>query len=75
MARLKLKQVLSNLQYDATENKLMLSGSNNSSEPDFVITGSVYIKTDTVTSGSLTIQGVDTFGDSGSFYTMDLGEY
>jgi hypothetical protein len=75
MARLKLKQVLSNLQYDATENKLMLSGSNTSAEPDFVITGSVYIKTDSVASGSLTIQSVDTFGDSGSFYTMDLGEY
>jgi hypothetical protein len=75
MARLKIKQLLSNLQYDATENKLMLSGSNTSSEPDFVITGSVYVKVDNVTSGSLTIDGVNTFGDSGSFYTVDLGEY
>lgn len=75
MAKLKLKQVLSNLQYDKNKSKLMLSGSLPDAEPDFVITGSVYLKTSDLVTGSLTIDGVDTFGDSGSFYTVDLGEY
>lgn len=75
MAKLKLKQVLSNLQYDKHKSQLMLSGSIADGEPDFVITGSVYLKTMDQVTGSLTIDGVDTFGDSGSFYTVDLGEY
>lgn len=73
MARLKLKQVLSNLQYNASTSQLTLSGSGQ--EVDFVISGSVYIAPTSEKTGSLTIQNIDSFGDSGSFYTVDLGEY
>lgn len=72
MALLKLKQLRSNLSYDETTNTLYLSGS---SSPSFVITGSVLITSSQALSGSLTIAGVDTFGDTGSFYTVDLGTY
>jgi hypothetical protein len=72
MARLKLKQVLSNLSYDETNGVLHLSGS---SDPSFVITGSLYVTSSASVTGSITIAGVDNFGDSGSFYTVDLGEY
>lgn len=72
MALLKLKQVLSNLSYDAAKNRLHLSGS---TEPSFVVTGSLYVTSSTTVSGSVTIAGADTFGDSGSFYTVDLGDY
>lgn len=72
MALLKLKQVLSNLSYNQTTNTLYLSGSG---DPSFVITGSLYVTSSDFVSGSITIAGVDTFGDSGSFYTVDLGEY
>ena len=72
MARLKLKQVLSNLQYNAENSQLLLSGSQ---ETDFIISGSVEITSTPTVTGSLTIQGIDSFGDSGSFYTVDLGEY
>lgn len=72
MALLKLKQVLSNLSYDATNNRLHLNGS---TEPSFVITGSLYVTSSATVSGSVTIAGADTFGDSGSFYTVDLGDY
>lgn len=72
MARLKLKQVLSSLSYDATNNRLHLSGS---TEPSFVITGSLFVTSSATVSGSITIAGADTFGDSGSFYTVDLGDY
>jgi hypothetical protein len=100
MARLKLKQVLSNLHYDATNDQLILSGSKPSAGaqnwedadvnwnealgtwdgsraniPDFVIHGSTFVTSSTYTTGSITINGVDTFGDSGSFDTIDLGEY
>jgi len=71
MARLKLKQVLSNLSYNATTNQLTLSGS---SDPSFIISGSVYVASTSTMTGSVTIQNVDTFGDSGSFYTLDLGD-
>jgi hypothetical protein len=70
MARLKLKQVLSNLLYNATTNQLILSGS---SDPSFIVSGSVYVASTPTITGSITIQNVDTFGDSGSFYTLDLG--
>ena len=73
MARLKLKQVLSNLQYNATTSQLILSGSGTGN--DFVISGSTYITSTPIKTGSLTIQNIDSFGDSGSFYTVDLGEY
>jgi hypothetical protein len=72
MARLKFKQIYSNLQYDTASAQLILSGS---TEKDFVISGSVYITATPQRTGSLNIQNIDSFGDSGSFYTMDLGDY
>jgi hypothetical protein len=101
MSRIKLKQILSNLHYDETNDQLILSGSktfgglqnwedanvnwedanvNWDSEgaktvPDFVIYGSTYVTSSAYQTGSITIQDIDTFGDSGSFFTMDLGEY
>jgi len=72
MARLKLKQVLSNLSYDETQNQLHLSGS---TDPSFVITGSLYVTSSATVTGSVTIAGIDNFGDSGSFDTVDLGTY
>jgi len=74
MARLNLKQVLSNLQYNNTNSQLVLSGSN-ANRPDFVISGSTFITSTGSKTGSLTIQNIDSFGDSGSFFTMDLGDY
>jgi hypothetical protein len=73
MARLKFKQILSNLQYNEASSRLTLSGSDQGN--DFVISGSVYIAPTPQKTGSLTIQDIDSFGDSGSFYTMDLGDY
>lgn len=72
MARLKLKQVLSNLSYDANSNKLTVSGSN---YPSLVVSGAVDIVSTPTLTGSLNIQNIDSFGDSGSFYTVDLGDY
>jgi hypothetical protein len=72
MARLKLKQVISNLKYNTSTQTLTLSGSTN---PSFIISGSVNIVSTPSLTGSLTIKDVDTFGDSGSFFTMDLGSY
>jgi hypothetical protein len=72
MARLKLKQVYSNLQYDTGSSVLTLSGSQ---EVDFIISGSVIVTSTPTMTGSLTIQNIDSFGDSGSFFTMDLGDY
>lgn len=72
MARLKLKQVYSNLQYDTASSVLTLSGSQ---DTDFIISGSVRIVSTPTHTGSLTIQNIDSFGDSGSFFTMDLGSY
>lgn len=73
MARLKFKQILSNLKYDEVNSQLTLSGSGQNT--DFIISGSVYITSTPEKTGSLTIQNIDSFGDSGSFYTMDLGDY
>jgi hypothetical protein len=73
MARLKFKQILSNLQYNEANSQLTLSGSGQGN--DFVVSGSVYIASTSQKTGSLTIQNIDSFGDSGSFYTMDLGDY
>lgn len=73
MARVKLKQILSNLQYNESTSQLILSGSE--SPNDFIISGSVYITTTPEKTGSLTIQNIDSFGDSGSFDTVDLGDY
>ena len=72
MARLKLKQVLSNLNYNGAADQLFISGSATAS---FVVSGSVRIVSTPSTTGSLTIQNIDSFGDSGSFYTVDLGDY
>lgn len=72
MARLKLKQVWSNLQYDTNNSVLTLSGSQ---ETDLIVSGSILVTSTPTHTGSLTIQNVDTFGDSGSFYTVDLGDY
>lgn len=72
MARLKLKQVRSNLSYNTSTNQLFLSGS---SDPSFIISGSIYVTSSSTITGSVTIAGIDTFGDSGSFYSVDLGEY
>jgi hypothetical protein len=71
MARLKLKQVLSNMSYNSGSNQLTISGSNNA----LIISGSAQIVSTPTTTGSLTIQNIDSFGDSGSFYTVDLGDY
>jgi hypothetical protein len=62
MARLRLEQLLSNLSYN--------SGSNN-----LVISGSAQVISTATQTGSLSIQNIDSFGDSGSFFTMDLGDY
>ena len=73
MARLKLKQVLSNLKYNNASDILTLDGE--SSSPSFIISGSVNIVSTPSITGSLTIKDIDSFGDSGSFFTMDLGSY
>lgn len=100
MARLKLKQILSNLHYDEVNDQLILSGSkvptglqnwedanqnwnealgtwdgSRANIPDFVIHGSTFVTSSVYTTGSITIHGLDTFGDSGSFDTIDLGDY
>jgi hypothetical protein len=90
MARLKFKQILSNLHYDEVNDQLIQNWDNASGSwedalgtwdgsraniPDFVIYGSTFVTSSTYTTGSITINGVDTFGDSGSFDTVDLGEY
>jgi hypothetical protein len=71
MARLKLKQVLSNMSYNSSSNQLTISGSENA----LIISGSTIITSTPTTTGSLTIQDIDSFGDSGSFFTLDLGDY
>jgi hypothetical protein len=71
MARLKLKQILSNIHYKETANSLIISGSGN---PQLIISGSALITSSPTVTGSLTINGVDTFGDTGSFNEIDLGE-
>lgn len=73
MARLKFKQIWSNLQYNTASAELTLSGSGQGN--DFIISGSVYITSTSEKTGSLSIQNIDSFGDSGSFYSVDLGDY
>ena len=70
MAKLRLEQILSNMTFDTGSNQLTISGSENA----LIISGSALIVSSDVT-GSLTIQNVDTFCDSGSFFTLDLGDY
>jgi hypothetical protein len=71
MARLKFKQILSNISYDASRNTTHISGSTNFA---VVISGSLLVTSSAATTGSITISGVDTWGDSGSFYNVDLGD-
>lgn len=72
MARVKLKQILSNLQYNEANSQLVLSGSQ---QTDFIISGSTVVTSTPTRTGSLTIRDIDSFGDSGSYYTVDLGDY
>ena len=60
------------MSYDASQGKLTISGSSNDA---LVISGSTQIVSNVTTTGSLTIQNIDSFGDSGSFFTVDLGSY
>lgn len=62
MARLRLEQVLSNMTYDSGSTQLNISGS-------------VQVTSTPTITGSLSIQNIDSFGDSGSFFTLDLGDY
>ena len=69
MARLRLEQLLSNMTY-------------NSGSTQLTISGSVQVTSTPTVTGSLSIQGVDTFGNatpsgstSSSFFTLDLGDY
>lgn len=71
MARLKFKQILSSISYDATNNRLHISGS---TDPSLVLSGSLLVTSSSSVTGSITISGVDTWGDSGSFYSVDLGD-
>jgi hypothetical protein len=72
MARVKLKQILSNLQYNEANSQLILSGSQ---QTDFIISGSTIVTSTPTKTGSFTIKDIDSFGDSGSYYTVDLGDY
>lgn len=71
MARLRLEQILSNMTFNSSSNQLTVSGSENA----FIISGSATVVASATTTGSFTIQGIDTFGDSGSYDTLDLGDY
>jgi hypothetical protein len=71
MSKLKLKQVLSNMSYNSGSNQLTITGEENT----LIISGSTQIVSTPSTTGSLTIQNIDNFGDSGSFFTVDLGDY
>lgn len=71
MARLKFKQILSNVSYDKNSNTLSVSGSSNYA---LVVTGSAFVTSSSSVTGSLTIAGIDSWGDSGSFYQVDLGD-
>lgn len=71
MARLKFKQVFSNLSYNS--GSLIISSSGNI--PAMIISGSTIVTSTPTSTGSLTIQNIDSFGDSGSFFTLDLGDF
>ena len=71
MARLKFKQVYSNLSYNS--GSLIVSSSD--SVPAMIISGSTIVTSTPTSTGSLTIQNIDSFGDSGSFFTLDLGDF
>ena len=71
MAKLRIEQILSNMTFNTGSNQLTISGSVNA----LIISGSAIVTSTPSTTGSLTIQNVDTFGDSGSFLTLDLGDF
>jgi len=71
MALIRLEQILSNLSYNSGSNQLTVNGNNNA----LIVSGSVQVVSTPSTTGSLTIQNIDSFGDSGSFDTIDLGDY
>ena len=73
MAKLRLEQVFSNLSYISASNSLVVSGSDNTNA--LIVSGAAFIVSTPIQTGSLTIQSIDSFGDSGSFYIMDLGTY
>ena len=72
MARLKLKQIISNLSYNELTDQLILTGTTN---PSFIVSGSVIVTSTPKVSGSLTINGYDTFGDNSTPTSIDLGTY
>lgn len=72
MARIKFKQILSSVTYQESTNVLSVQGTSN---PALIVSGAVGITSSPSVTASLTIQNADTFGDSGSFYTVDLGDY
>jgi hypothetical protein len=43
--------------------------------PALIISGSAQVTSTPTQTGSLSIQNIDSFGDSGSFYSVDLGDY
>ena len=71
MARLRLEQILSNLSFSS--GSLILSSSNGM--PALIVSGSTQIVSTPTQTGSLSIQNIDSFGDSGSFNSLDLGNY
>jgi len=71
MSRVRLEQILSNMSFNTGSNQLTISGSTNA----LIISGSTIVTSTPSVTGSLTIQNVDTFGDSGSFFTLDLGNF
>jgi hypothetical protein len=71
MSKIRLEQILSNMSFNTGSNQLTISGSENA----LIISGSALIVSSPNTTGSLTIQDIDTFGDSGSFFTLDLGDF
>lgn len=70
MARLKFKQILSNVSYDKINGTLIISGS---SKDALIVSGSIFVTSSVSVTGSITIAGIDSWGDSGSFYQVDLG--
>jgi hypothetical protein len=72
MARIKFKQILSNVTYQESANILSVQGTTN---PGLIVSGAVAIVDSPSITGSITIKDINSFGDSGSFYTVDLGDY
>ena len=60
------------MSYDSSSNQLTVTGTTNDA---FAISGSARVVSTPTVTGSFTIQNVDTFGDSGSLLTVDLGDY